>query len=127
VYCLHIQLKLYAVIRKINVFFYMSLKCQVCYRIFNYVTLGLCIWVLVEVSSVFSPFFHLYLYYVYTVLFFSPVFLIFVRRFSLVGKVLKLGCLVGEVWVDVIISFLADCCPCHFQIFLGEWCVLVFV
>jgi len=34
----------------------MSLKCQLCYRIFNCVTLRLCIRVLVEVSSVFSPF-----------------------------------------------------------------------
>ena len=60
-------------------------------------------------------------------MFFSPVFLIFVRCFSLVGKVLKLGSLVGDVWVDAIISFLADCCPCRFQIFGGESGVLWFL
>jgi len=83
VYCLHtklklLRLKLYAVIRKMNVFFYMSLQWQVFYRIFNYVTLCLCIRVIDEVSSVFFPLFSVC---VYTVLFF-PVFLIFVRRFS---------------------------------------------
>jgi hypothetical protein len=53
--------------------------------------------VLVELSSLFPPF----VLFVFILCCFFSVFLIFVRCFSLVGKVLKLGNLVGELWVDV--------------------------
>ena len=81
----------------------------------------MCIRIPVEVSSVFSPFFCLYLYCVV-----FPVFLIFVRRFSLVGKVLKLGILVDDVWVVCYYLFLGGLLSLSFSDFLGEWCALVF-